>query len=115
MESRQESYPALADLIVPGADNIDIVFGEDCCDTIVQGMTLQVRNGLKGTPPIFGWILHGGNWSFPVEGVAARAHAHAYRVSIHERLQDFWTLDHLGKAGDQMERQDIEFEVKNAI
>ena len=41
-------------LISPGADNIGIVFGEDCYDTIVQGMTLQLRNGLKRTPTISG-------------------------------------------------------------
>ena len=46
--------PVLADLAGPGADNIGIVFGEDCFDAIVQGMTLKLRNGLKGTPTIFG-------------------------------------------------------------
>ena len=32
-------YPVLADLTGPGAEDIGIVFGEDCYDTIVQGMT----------------------------------------------------------------------------
>lgn len=33
-------YPIFADLTGPGVDNIAILFGEDCYDTIVQGMTL---------------------------------------------------------------------------
>ena len=41
--------PILADLAGLGADNIGIVFGEDCYDAIVQGMTLKLKNGLKGT------------------------------------------------------------------
>jgi len=46
--------PVLADLAGPGTDSIGIVFGEDCYDTIVQGMTIKLRNGLKGTPPFLG-------------------------------------------------------------
>ena len=91
------------------------MFGEDCYDAIVQGMTLKLRNGLKGTPTIFGWILHGGSGSIPVAGVASRAHAHAFRASVHEQLQDFWTLDHLGVTNDEMLERDLELEVKNAI
>ena len=83
--------PVLADIAGSGSDHIGIVFGEDCYDTIVQGMTLKLRNGLKGTPTIFGWILHGGSGANPVTGVAARAHAHAFRASVHEQLKDFWT------------------------
>ena len=78
-------------------------------------MTMHLRDGLKGTPTIFEWNLHGGNGSFSVEGVAARAHAHAYRTSVHEQLQDYWTLDHLGVAGDEMVGRGIELEVKNTI
>ena len=107
--------PVLADLAGPGADNIGIVFGEDCYDAIVQGMTLKLKNGLKGTPTIFGWILHGGNGFVPVTGVVARAHAHAFQASIHEQLQDFWTLDHLGVTSDEMLDEDLELKVKNAI
>ena len=33
--------PVLADLTGPGTDDIGIVFGEDCYDTIVQGMKKQ--------------------------------------------------------------------------
>ena len=120
-----ESYPALqevvgglpilADLVGPGADNIGLVFGEDCYDSIIQGMTLKLRNGLKGTPTIFGWILHGGDRSIPVAGMAARAHAHAFKASVHEQLQNFWTLDHLGVTGDEMLERDLELEVKNII
>ena len=50
---------------------------------------LKLRNGLKGTPTIFGWILHGGSGANPVTGVVARAHAHAFRASVHEKLKDF--------------------------
>ena len=107
--------PVLADIAGPGSDHIGIVFGEDCYDTIVQGMTLKLRNGLKGTPTIFGWILHGGSGANPVTGVAARAHAHAFRASVHEQLKDFWTLDHLGVTSDEMLEHDFELEVKNAI
>ena len=110
-----DGCPVLADLAGPGADNIGIVFGEDCYDAIVQGMTLKLRSGLKGTPTIFGWILHGGGGSIPVAGVAARAHAHAFRASVHEQLQDFWTLDHLGVTNDEMLERDLELEVKNTI
>ena len=39
-------------------------------------MTLKLRNGLKRMPTIFGWILHGGDGSIPIGGMAARAHAH---------------------------------------
>ena len=39
-------YSVLADLTGPGADNIGIMFGEDCYDTIVQDMTWKLRNGL---------------------------------------------------------------------
>ena len=35
--------PILADLAGPGADDIGIVFGEDCYDTIVTGMTWKLR------------------------------------------------------------------------
>ena len=92
-----------------------VVCGKDCYDAIVQGMTLKLRNGLKGTPTIFGWILHGGNGSVPVTGVVARAHAQTFRASVHEQLQDFWTLDHLGVTSDEMLDQDLELKVKNAI
>ena len=91
------------------------MFGEDCCDSIIQGMTLKLRNGLKGTPPIFGWILHGGDRSIPVAGMAARAHAHTFRASVHEQLQNVWTLDHLGVTSDEMLERDLELEVKNTI
>lgn len=107
--------PVLADLAGPGADNIGIVFGEDCYDAIFQGMTLKLKNGLKGTPAIFGWILHGGNGFVPGKGVVARAHAHAFRASVHEQMQDLWTLDHLGVTGDEMVDEDLELKVKNAI
>ena len=107
--------PILADLAGPGADNIGIVFGEDCYYSIVQGMTLKLRNGLKGTPTIFGWILHGGDKSIPIAGMAARAHAYAFRASVHEQLQNFWTLDHLGVTSDEMLERDLELEVKNNI
>ena len=33
----------------------------------------------------------------------------------HEQLQNFWTLDHLGVARDEVLEQDLELEVKNAI
>ena len=96
--------PILADLAGPAADNIGIVFGEDCYDSIIQGMTLKLRNGLKGTPTIFGSILRGGDRSIPV-AVA----------SVHEQLQNFWTLDHLGVTSDEMLERDLELEVKNTI
>ena len=83
--------PVLADIAGSGSDHIGIVFGEDCYDTIVQGMTLKLRNSVKGTPTIFGWILHGGSGASPVTGVAARAHAHAFRASVHEQLKGFLT------------------------
>ena len=70
--------PVLADLAGPGTESIGIVFGEDCYDTLVQGMTIKLRNGLKGTPAIFEWVLHGGSGSIPFAGVAARAHVHAF-------------------------------------
>ena len=78
-------------------------------------MTLKLRNGLKGTPTIFGWILHGGDRSIPIAGGAARAHAYAFRASIHEQLQNFWTLDHLGVTSDEVLERDHEMEVKNTF
>ena len=93
-------------LLGPGTDSIGIVFGEDCYDTIVQGMTMKLRNGLKGTPTIFGWILHGGSGSIPFAGVAARAHVHAFRASVHEQLQNFWPLDHLSVAQEEVLERD---------
>lgn len=78
-------------------------------------MTLKLRNGLKGTPTIFGWILHGGSGVNPVTVVAARAHAHAFRASVHEQLKDVWTLDPLGVSSDEMLEHNLELEVKNAI
>ena len=107
--------PILADLAGPGVDNIGIVFGEDCYDSIVQGMTLKLRNGLKGTPTIFGWILHGGDRSIPIAGMAARTHAYALGASVHEQLQNFSTLDHLGVTSDEMLERDLELEEKNTI
>ena len=107
--------PSLADLAGPGADNICIVFGEDCYDSIVQGMTLKLRNGLKGTPTNFGWILHGGDRSIPIAGISARAHAYAFRTSVHEELQNFWTLYHLGFTSDELLEGDLELKVKNTI
>ena len=53
-------FPVFADLTGPGTDDIGIVFGEDCYDTILQGMMWKLRNGLKGTPTTFGRILRGG-------------------------------------------------------
>lgn len=91
-------YPVLADLAGPGADDIGTVFGEDCYDSIVKGMTWKLRNGLKGTPIIFGWVLHGGSGSTPAAGMAARANVHAFRASVHEQVQNVWSLDHLGVA-----------------
>ena len=79
-------FPVLADLAGPGADSIGIVFGEDCYDTIVQGMKMELRNGLKGTPTIFGWILHGGSGSTPFASVAARTRVYVFRPSVHEQL-----------------------------
>ena len=107
--------PILADLAGHGADDIGIVFGEDCYDTIVTGMTWKLRNGLKGTPTIFGWILHGGSRSPPAAGVVARANAHAFRATVHEQLQNFWTLDHLGVVQEEVLEPDLELEVKNAV
>ena len=78
-------------------------------------MTLNLRNGLKGTPNIFGWILHDGDRSIPVAGMAARAHAHAFRASVHEQIQNFWTLDHLGVISGEMLERDLELELKNTI
>ena len=52
-------------------------------------MTWKLGNGLKGTPTIFGWILHGGSGSHPAAGVVARANAHAFRATVHEQLQNF--------------------------
>ena len=78
-------------------------------------MTIKLRNGLKGTPTIFGWVLHGGSGSIPFAGVAARAHVHAFQASVHEQLQNIWTLDHLGVAQEEVLEQDLELEVKNAI
>ena len=91
------------------------MFGEDCYDTIVTGMTWKLRTGLKGTPTIFGWILHGGSGSPPATGVAARANAHAFRATVDEQLQNFWTLDHLGVVQDEVLEPDLELEVKNAV
>ena len=65
--------------------------------------------------PNIAWILHGGSRATQVVGVAARAHAHAFRASVHEQLQDFWTLDHLGVTSDEMLERDFELEVKNTI
>ena len=107
--------PILADLAGPGADDIGIVFGEDCYDTIVTGMTWKLRNGLKGTPTIFGWILHGGSGSPQAAGVVARANAHVFRATVHEQLQNFWTLDHLGVVKEEVLEPDLELEVKNAV
>ena len=92
----------LADRVGPGADDIGIVSGEDCYDTIVQGMTWKVRNGVKGTPTIFGWILHDASGSIPFVSVAARTNVHVFRASVHEQMQNFWTLDHLGVAHEEM-------------
>ena len=78
-------------------------------------MTLKLRNGLKGTPTIFGWILHGGDRSIPIARMAARAHTYAFRASVHEQLQNFWTLYHLGVTSDEMLERDLELEVKNTI
>ena len=47
--------------------------------------------------------------------MAARAHANAFRASVHEQLKDFWTLNHLGVTSDEMLEHDLELEVKNAI
>ena len=108
-------FSVLADLTDPSADDIGIVFGEDCFDTIVKGMTWKLRNGLKRTPTIFGWILHGGSGYTPAAGVAARANVHAFRASVHEQLQNFWALDYLGVAQEEVFERDLELEVKNAI
>ena len=91
------------------------MFGEDCYDSIVQGTTLKLRNGLKGTPTIFGWILHGGDGSIPVADMAARAHAYAFRASVHEQLQNIWTLDLFHVTSDDMLERDLELEVKNTM
>ena len=64
---------------------------------------------------IFRWILHGGDRSIPVTGVAAGARAHAFRATVQEQLKDFWTLDHLGITSDEMLKHDLGLEVKNAI
>ena len=38
--------------------------------SIVQGMTLKLRNDIKGTPTFFCWILHGGDRSWvPVRSI----------------------------------------------
>ena len=47
--------------------------------------------------------------------MAARAHAHAIRASVHEQLRDVCTLDHLGVTSDEILEHDLELEVKNAI
>ena len=78
-------------------------------------MTWKLRNGLKGTPTIFGWIPHGGSGHIPAAGVAGRANVHAFRASVHEQLWNFWTLDHIGIAHKEVFKQDLELEVKNAI
>ena len=65
------------------------MFGEDCYDTIVQGMTCKLRTVLKGTPIIFGWFLHGDSGSTPAAGVAARANVYAFTASVHDKLQNF--------------------------
>ena len=64
---------------------------------------------------MFGWILHGGSGANPVTVVAAKAHAHAIRASVHEELKDVCNLDHLGVTSDVMLEHDLELEVKNAI
>ena len=103
-----ESYQALQDVVggcsvlADGADDIGIVFGEDCYDSIVKGMPWKLRNSLKGTPTIFGWVLHGGSGPTPAVGVAARANVHAFIASVHEQLQNVWSLDHLGVAGEEV-------------
>ena len=65
-------------------------------------MKWKLRNGLKGTQTIFGWILHGGSGSTPAAGVAVGTNVHAFRASVHEQLQNFWNLDHLGVAQEEM-------------
>ena len=47
--------------------------------------------------------------------MVARAHVHVFRASVHEQLQNFWTLDHLGITNDEMLERDLELEVKNTI
>lgn len=94
--------PVLADLAGPGTDSIGIVFGEDCFDTIVQDMTIKLRSGLEGTPTLFGWVLHRGSGSIPFTGVVARAHVHAFRASVDEQLQNFWTVHHFGVAHEKV-------------
>ena len=78
-------------------------------------MTLKLRNGLRGTPTILGWIPYGGDRSIPIACIAARAHAYEFRASVHEQLQNFWILANLNVTGDEMLERDLEMEVKNTI
>lgn len=48
-------------------------------------------------------------------GVAVRPNVHAFRASVHEQLQNFWALNQLGVAQEEMFKRDLELEVKNAI
>ena len=78
-------------------------------------MTWKLKNGPKGTPAIFGWVLQCGSGSTSAAGVTAIANVHAFRASVHKQLQNFWSLDHLGVASEEVLERDLELEVKNAI
>ena len=54
-----DGCPVLADITGSGADHIGIVFGEDCYDTIIQGMRLKLRNVPRERQPCLGGFFMG--------------------------------------------------------
>jgi hypothetical protein len=69
-------------------DRVDILFGEDLIERIINGRSAKLPCGLSTTPTCFGYLIHGGM----LEADSSAVIAYAYKAT----LQDFWDLEHCG-------------------
>ena len=100
----------LADIPGEDLDPLDIIIGEDYYDAVVLGRPVDISGGLKATPTIFGWMLHGGQ----VTSVCANT-AYVFRATVQEQLAEFWNLEHLGVSSSELIDRDLEGEIQSSL
>ncbi|KAI3378452.1 hypothetical protein SNEBB_011348, partial [Seison nebaliae] len=107
----------LADYVGDAVGRVGIILGEDVYDDIIVGPPVKMDSGLKATPTIFGYMVHGERaWggSGRVSNLTARIYLNAGKPVGHQ-LEDFWAVEHLGILPDEMLERDLVAEMRGKL
>ena len=101
----------LADVLGDSANPLDMIVGEDYYDAVVIGHPVVISGGLKATLTIFGWMLHGRDSHSSIHTNTACV----LRATVQEQLAEFWNLEHLGVCAHELEKQDLESDIRSSL